>query len=181
MKELFTGRVFCSTLDGRFVEACQYVNGRRIGLLRVATRKHLEERGFDLGTETYQTVALANGVLTKSGTYTFDENEGNDSICEFHPGHSVSDCPHCLDEAVVLVCRECGITSKRVKFAVASVLGADNILASVVIGVTMFPVPARLPARSAVLIPVRLVPVVEPFLLWDLRWGVRAYVSLWEV
>lgn len=62
-------------------------------------------------------------------------------------------------------------TSKRVKFAVASVLGADNILASVVIGVTMFPVPARLPARSAVLIPVRLVPVVGAIFAMGLAVG----------
>lgn len=78
-------------------------------MLKVTTRKFLEEKGVDLETESYESVVLSRGIKTKSGTYSFDESGGdNAGKCEYHPQYDTSKCPYCLDEAVVIICQRCG-------------------------------------------------------------------------
>ena len=105
----FTGKVFCSTLEGHFVEASQYVNGHFVGMLHVTTRKQLAERKESLEHESYESIMLSSTVKTRSGTYYFNEGGGGSSIttCPFHPQHLASNCPQCLDEVIVRYCPLC--------------------------------------------------------------------------
>lgn len=103
----FNGRVFCSTLDGRFVEAWQYVDGER-SRLAVTTRRHLQEQGDDLSSGEYQSLSLLNGITTRAGTYWDNETGGSGSgYCQFHPQYAASACPYCLDEVIVRECQWC--------------------------------------------------------------------------
>ncbi|MDE5611696.1 MAG: hypothetical protein K2I90_06725, partial [Odoribacter sp.] len=102
----FTGKVFCSTLEGHFVEASQYVKGRFISLLEVTTRKKLAENKESLDSLSYESVRLASAIKTRSGTYSF--NEEGEVYCPDHPQYKVGDCPFCLDEVLVLACQYCG-------------------------------------------------------------------------
>ena len=105
--EGFNGRVFCSTLEGRFVEAWQYVDGKRFRL-QVTTRRHLLERGDDLSSGEYQALSLTNGISTRAGTYWDNESGGGGSgYCQFHPQYPASTCPYCLDEVIVRACQWC--------------------------------------------------------------------------
>lgn len=111
--EGFNGRVFCSTLDGRFVEAWQYVDGKRYPL-QVTTRRHLLEQGDDLSSGEYQALTLSNGIITRSGTYWDNETGGGggggggNGFCQYHPQYAASACPFCLDEVIVRSCQLCG-------------------------------------------------------------------------
>ena len=103
----FTGKVFCSTLEGHFVEASQYVKGRFIGLLEVTTRKKLAENKDSLDNLSYESIRLASAVKTRSGTYSFGESNSN-TPCPYHPQYNATSCPLCLDEVLVIACRYCG-------------------------------------------------------------------------
>lgn len=72
----FTGKVFCSTLEGHFVEASQYVKGRFVGRLHVTTRRKLGEKEAGLDGMSYESVRLTSAVKTGSGTYEFNEEGG---------------------------------------------------------------------------------------------------------
>lgn len=52
----FTGKVFVSTLEGRFVEASQYVKGRFVRKLRVFTRQELESEGEKWDDFCYESI-----------------------------------------------------------------------------------------------------------------------------
>ncbi|MDE7074348.1 MAG: hypothetical protein K2O69_04770 [Odoribacter sp.] len=104
----FTGKVFCSTLDGHFVEASQYVNGRFVGMLDVTTRKQLSERGESLQGTSYESIMLSSAVKTKSGTYFFSEGGSSYTTCPYHPQYIAGSCPYCLDEVIVRNCQYCG-------------------------------------------------------------------------
>ena len=107
----FTGRVFCSTLEGEFVKAFGYTDGRLSGRLLVMKRtesaKHAEGQ-YDY----YSTIRLSEGMKTKSGTYLFDEGGGGGSGYCPH-GYPEGQCPHygCNDEVVVVACPDCGATN----------------------------------------------------------------------
>lgn len=59
----FTGKVFASTLDGRFVEVSQYVNGKFVGLLKIATRKQLAENNIDITDDPfYESIVFAQSA-----------------------------------------------------------------------------------------------------------------------
>lgn len=100
----FTGTLFCSTLEGKLIEACLYNNGKRTGIVEVATRKKLAAKNIHLNKGSYESIVLHQSIKTRSGTYQFDES----GMCKFHPQYPDSDCPYCLDEAFVNVCQSCG-------------------------------------------------------------------------
>lgn len=135
----FTGIVFCSTLEGRFVEACQYTNGKRSGRVEISIKKQLEAKGIDFKNESYESVVLHQNIKTRSGTYQFDEK------CEFHPEQNSSDCPFCLDEVVVKVCAKCGAKLEEGQFCFCQICdGCHNIKTSCTCGDEK-PAPQRCP------------------------------------
>lgn len=68
----FTGKVFVSTLEGRFVEASRYVEGRFAGKLRVTTRKRLHEKDIKMEDTSYEAISFTR-VTSAPASYTFDE------------------------------------------------------------------------------------------------------------
>ena len=72
----FTGRVFCSTLEGEFVKAFGYTDGRLSGRLLVMKRTELARHAGEGQYDHYSTIRLAEGMKTRSGTYLFDEGGG---------------------------------------------------------------------------------------------------------
>ena len=105
----FTGKVFCSTLDGHFVEAHQYIGGKFFSKVHAIPRAHLEKMGVDLSDVSYESIIFTPGVLSRSGTYDFDETDGSGSLmCESHPSYLAEYCPFCLGEVVVIACQRCG-------------------------------------------------------------------------
>ena len=105
----FTGKVFCSTLEGHFVEAAQYIGGRFFSKVNAIPRSRLEAMSYNLSDVSYESFIFTPGILSRSGTYNFDETDGSGSLmCEFHPWLSADDCPLCLDEVVVIACQRCG-------------------------------------------------------------------------
>ena len=105
----FTGRVFCSTLEGEFVKAFGYTNGRLEGRLLVMRRSELAKHAEEDHYEHYSTIKLQEGMKTKSGTYLFDESGGAGSGYCPH-GYPEGQCPYygCNDEVVVVACPDCG-------------------------------------------------------------------------
>ena len=61
----FTGKVFCSTLEGQFVEVAQYVNGKRAGMLKATTRAQLESKGVDLNSISYEAITWSPTSVVK--------------------------------------------------------------------------------------------------------------------
>lgn len=104
----FTGKVFCSTLSGEFIEAAQYVGGRRAGLLNIMTGSRLQSQGVNLGQEPYETIRLAMIPDGGTGVIHSDECPLQGGMCSFHPQYPASACPFCLEEVVVRACPECG-------------------------------------------------------------------------
>ena len=76
----FTGRVFCSTLEGEFVKAFGYTDGRLSGRLLVMKRTELARHAVEGQYDHYSTIRLAEGMKTRSGTYLFDEGGGAGSV-----------------------------------------------------------------------------------------------------
>ena len=106
----FTGKVFCSTLEGRFVEVCQYVNGRRAGSLKATTRSQLEARGVDLNTMSYESITWSPASVVLNEQYG-DEGlnpGGGSGMCSFHPSYPAESCPYCIEEVIVRSCQYCG-------------------------------------------------------------------------
>ena len=105
----FTGRVFCSTLEGEFVKAFGYTDGRLSGRLLVMKRTELARHAGEGQYDHYSTIRLAEGMKTRSGTYLFDEGGGAGSGYCPH-GYPEGQCPHygCNDEVVVVACPDCG-------------------------------------------------------------------------
>lgn len=105
----FTGRVFCSTLDGKFVKAFGYTNGQLNGTLLVMKRSELEKHADEGWNQHYSSINLQEGVRTRAGTYVFDEGNGNPDVC-IH-GYKDGTCPICMDEVVVVACPYCHVTN----------------------------------------------------------------------
>ena len=105
----FTGRVFCSTLEGEFVKAFGYTDGRLSGRLLVMKRSELAKHAGEGLYDHYSTIRLAEGMKTRSGTYLFDEGGGAGSGYCPH-GYPEGQCPYygCNDEVVVVACPDCG-------------------------------------------------------------------------
>ena len=106
----FTGKVFCSTLEGRFVEVCQYVNGHRAGSLKATTRSQLEARGVDLNTMSYESITWSPASVVLNEQYG-DEGlnpGGGSGMCSFHPSYPAESCPYCIEEVIVRSCQYCG-------------------------------------------------------------------------
>lgn len=108
----FTGRVFCSTLDGKFVKAFGYSNGQLQGQLLVMKRSELSRHAEGKEIDNYSTIKLQEGTRTKAGTYLFDEGGGAGSGYCPH-GYPEGNCPHygCNDEVVIVGCPDCGATN----------------------------------------------------------------------
>ena len=105
----FTGKVFCSTLDGHFVEAHQYIDGKYFSKVQAIPRAHLDKLGVDLSDVSYESITFSSGSLSRSGTYDFDEIGGSGfSMCYYHPNYLAENCPFCFG-VVVIACRTCGI------------------------------------------------------------------------
>lgn len=101
----FTGQAFCFTLDGRFVEAWEYVNGKRIGPYEVATIKQFMRNNISLENKNYESVSLGHSMPTRLGAYSLDECSAEAGcVCEEHENCL---CPYCLDEAIARVCPYC--------------------------------------------------------------------------
>ena len=105
----FTGRVFCSTLEGEFVKAFGYTDGRLSGRLLVMKRSEIAGHAGEGQYDHYSTIRLAEGMKTRSGTYLFDEGGGAGSGYCPH-GYPEGQCPYygCNDEVVVVACPDCG-------------------------------------------------------------------------
>lgn len=101
----FTGRVFCSTLDGKFVKAFGYTIGRLNGTLVVMKRSELEKHKDEEWSQNYSSINLMEGVRTRASTYVFDEGGGSSGLCPH--GYPENSCSICLDEVVVTGCRYC--------------------------------------------------------------------------
>lgn len=111
----FTGRVFCSMLDGTFVKAFGYKDGRLCGRLFVTKRSALSQSGNETFHENCSAIRLQHGVPTRSGMYFFDEENYGDEdgfYFDYCPhGYAEGSCPYCLDEVVVTGCPDCGATN----------------------------------------------------------------------
>lgn len=103
----FTGKVFCSTLEGEFVKAFGYTDGQMNGTLAVMKKRQLQEHGEESWAQEYTTVSFSEAVKTSASTYTFDEGwiGGGGNKCPH--GMNEKDCPHCLDEVIVTACPYC--------------------------------------------------------------------------
>ena len=102
----FTGRVFCSTLEGEFVKAFGYTNGHLNGNLIVMKRSELAKHSDDDWAQDYSSINLYEGMKTRSGTYMFDEGGGaGTGLCPH--GYKEGSCPICMDEVVVVACPYC--------------------------------------------------------------------------
>ncbi len=105
----FTGKVFCSTLEGEFVKAFGYTDGQMNGTLAVMKKRQLQEHGEESWAQEYTTVSFSEAVKTSASTYTFDEGwiGGGGNKCPH--GMNEKDCPHCLDEVIVTACPYCHV------------------------------------------------------------------------
>ena len=101
----FTGRVFCSTLDGTFVKAFGYTDGHLNGPLLVMKGSDLQQHSEDSWTQNYSSINFFAGVKTRS-TYVFDEGGGTGSGYCPH-GYEEGSCPICMDEVVIVACPYC--------------------------------------------------------------------------
>ena len=107
----FRGTVLCSTLDGTFIEAYAYKDGRKTQALSVIPTKELTKANLKPEKAEYMTFRLLNFNQTNDDTY-------NPAEC-IH-GLDTADCTECLGEVTViarcLVCSneglECGCCQK---------------------------------------------------------------------
>lgn len=102
----FTGRVYCSTLEGEFVKAFGYTNGQMNGTLLVMKRSELEKHADESSKQCYSSINLEEGVRTRAGSYVFDEDGSNPDLCPH--GYKEGECPTCMEEVDVVACPDCG-------------------------------------------------------------------------
>ena len=107
----FTGRVFCSTLDGKFVKAFGYTDGQVNGTLLVMKRSELEKHADEGWNQQYSSITLQEGIRTRAGTYAFDEGGGGGTSNLCPHGYPDGSCPICMDEVVVVACPYCHVTN----------------------------------------------------------------------
>lgn len=55
----FTGKVFCSTLEGRLIEVYQYINGKRGHTIKVIKRSNLTKKGINLENDSYESIRIS--------------------------------------------------------------------------------------------------------------------------
>lgn len=106
----FTGKVFCSTLEGKFVKAFGYASGRPVGRLNTLVGKAAVD--FCAGDESYSVFRFSELPVMTRSMFADEETGGDGSRCEHD--YYYSECPYnCvmpggdLDEAVVAVCPYC--------------------------------------------------------------------------
>lgn len=119
----FTGNVFCSTLEGEYVKAFGYKDGKMMGTLTVMRRSQLAEHSVEDSLEEYSSFRIDEYLPQAAETYAFYEggssgggggggttggNTGSSNTCPH--GYSGNTCPICLEEVVVTACPYCKTT-----------------------------------------------------------------------
>ncbi len=122
----FTGKVFCSTLEGEFVKAFGYTDGKMNGTLTVMKRTQLKERAGENVMEEYSSFRIEEYIPDMASPYSFNEGgfsggiiggggtggntgvtPGGSTKCPH--GNNESSCPYCLEEVVVTACPYCHV------------------------------------------------------------------------
>ena len=62
----FTGKVFCSTLEGEFVKAFGYTDGQMNGTLAVMKKRQLQEHGEESWAQEYTTVSFSEAEIGRA-------------------------------------------------------------------------------------------------------------------
>lgn len=55
----FTGKVFCSTLEGKLIEVYQYTNGKKGDAIKVIKRSNLVRKGINPGNDSYESIRIS--------------------------------------------------------------------------------------------------------------------------
>lgn len=103
----FTGWGFCSTLEGDFIKAYGYTDGKINGLLTVMRKSELQKHASEEFAQNYSSISFQEGILTRSGVYAYGENPDNPAC----PHGYEEGCPYCMDEVVVTGCPKCKTTN----------------------------------------------------------------------
>lgn len=118
----FTGNVFCSTLEGEYVKAFGYKDGKMMGTLTVMRRSQLAEHSVEDSLEEYSSFRIDEYLPQAAETYAFYEggssggggggttggNTGGSNTCPH--GNNENSCPDCMEEVVVIACPYCKTT-----------------------------------------------------------------------
>ena len=108
----FSGKVFCSTLEGKFVKAFGYTDGKLNGTLNTRIRQASGESHPE--DEEYSRLIFNETSSTRASMFSGNESGGGGGIdygkCPH--GYTKGFCPHgCLaevEEVEVITCRYCG-------------------------------------------------------------------------
>lgn len=108
----FSGKVFCSTLEGKFVKAFGYTDGKLNGTLNTRIRQASGER--HTGDEAYSRLIFSETSSTRASMFSGNESGGGGGInydkCQH--GYTKGFCPHgCraeVEEVEIITCRYCG-------------------------------------------------------------------------
>lgn len=107
----FSGKVFCSTLEGKFVKAFGYTDGKLNGTLNTRIRQASGEN--HAGDEEYSRLSFSETSSTRASMFSGNESGGggiDHGKCQH--GYTKGFCPYgCsagVDEVDVIVCRYCG-------------------------------------------------------------------------
>ena len=137
----FTGYVFCSTLEGVFVKAFEYVGGRYVGVAN-ATPASRTKKLWQEHPELFEDVRIFRFQelpRLSQKTYTKSSDWGDDDWCDhgFPPGGLAVQ--GAIRVAVVLLT---GVSMVCLRGAVLFVMAVESLVASM--GITLRPAPCAI-------------------------------------
>ena len=107
----FSGRVFCSTLEGKFVKAFGYTDGKMNGTLNTRTRQASGESQAEY--EEFSRLSFSETSGTRTSMFSGDESGGGINYDKCPHGYTKGFCPYgCsaeIDDVEVITCRYCGM------------------------------------------------------------------------
>ena len=103
----FSGRVFCSTLEGKFVKAFGYTDGKMNGTLNTRTRQASGESQAEY--EEFSRLSFSETSGTRTSMFSGDESGGGINYDKCPHGYTKGFCPYgCpaeIDDGEVITCR----------------------------------------------------------------------------
>ena len=79
-EDKFSGMVFCSSLEGEFLEAYRYRKGGQKQPLYIAKRSFLKEKGLDVESSTYTSLRLHDYTPSATSYYWSEGGSGGGTV-----------------------------------------------------------------------------------------------------
>lgn len=107
----FTGKVFCSSLEGKFIRVLKYVEGKQVEQLPILRNSDILDVNGQNKDLNYSVISIAEyPVAAQSGTYSFDEGDSvigpggggiGSSYCQH--GYLIGTCPiaECENQIII--------------------------------------------------------------------------------